>query len=173
MAAHDVSKVSRTRIAGDRIVVTPLPAAAAAALPGDRLTASRLIEATLPQDWPQVDLLDVLPMQAAATPENEAFGVWLMIERDTNTVVGDIGFIGPPDDGSVEIGFSVIPDRRRRGYASDAAGRLVVWAFRQPGISVVLAQSDVDNIASAGTLAAAGFARVDEIDGTIRWRQTP
>jgi ribosomal-protein-alanine N-acetyltransferase len=165
--------MSRIRLAGERIMVTPLPAAAAAALPDDRAVASRLIGATLPQDWPQVDLLDVLPMQAAATPENEAFGVWLMIERDTNTVVGDIGFMGPPDDGSVEIGFSVIPDRRRRGYASDAAERLVVWAFRQPGISVVVARSEPDNIASARTLAAAGFARVDETDGTMRWRRTP
>ena len=173
MAAQDDSKVSRTRLAGERIMVTPLPAVAAAALPGDRPAASRLIGATLPEDWPQVDLLDVLPMQAATTPENEAFGVWLMIEHDTNTVVGDIGFMGPPDDGSVEIGFSVIPDRRRRGYASDAAERLVVWAFRQPGISVVVARSDADNIASARTLAATGFVRVDEANGTIHWRRTP
>jgi len=68
-------------------------------------------------------------------PEDERFGIWLMIERDTDTVVGDIGFMGPPDDGSVEIGFSVIPDRRRLGYASEAAGRLVAWALEQPEIS--------------------------------------
>ena len=61
--------------------------------------------------WPQDDLLDVLPMQAAAGVDAERFGVWLMIERDTNTVVGDVGFLGLPDDGLLEIGFSVTAGR--------------------------------------------------------------
>jgi [ribosomal protein S5]-alanine N-acetyltransferase len=165
------SAMSRIRIAGQRVELTPLPAAAADALPGDRPTASRLIGASLPNAWPQPDLLDVLPMQAAATSEDEQFGIWLMIERDTDIVVGDIGFMGPPDDGSVEIGFSVIPDRRRRGYASEAVVRLVAWALEQPEISEVVARSDADNEASARTLSAAGFIRVDEHDGTIRWRR--
>jgi ribosomal-protein-alanine N-acetyltransferase len=165
------SPMSRIRIAGNRVELTPLPAAAAAALPGDRLNASRLLGARLPGAWPQPDLLDVLPIQAAATPEDERFGIWVMIERDTDIVVGDIGFLGLPDDGIVEIGFSVIPDRRRRGYASEAAARLVTWALEQPEISEVVARSDADNEASARTLSAAGFTRVDELDGTIRWRR--
>jgi ribosomal-protein-alanine N-acetyltransferase len=164
--------MSRIRLGGERVVVTPLPVEAAAALPGDRPAASRWIGASLPEDWPQADLFDVLPIQAAASPEDEPFGVWLIIERDTNTIVGDIGFLGPPDDGAVEIGFSVIVDRRRRGYASEAAGLLVAWAFRQPGINVVVARSDPDNIASARTLAAVGFSRLDETDGPVRWRRT-
>ena len=60
--------MSRLRVAGRRIGLTPLPAAAAVSLPSDRPTASRLIGSRLPDAWPQADLLDVLPMQAAATP---------------------------------------------------------------------------------------------------------
>ena len=93
-----------------------------------------------------------------------------MVERATNSVIGDVGFLGPPDDGTVEIGFSVIPDRRRRGYASEAARRLVAWALAQPEVREVVARSDADNVASARTLAAAGFTRVVERDGVIRWR---
>jgi [ribosomal protein S5]-alanine N-acetyltransferase len=163
--------MSRIWIAGQRVELTPLSAAAATSLPDDRPKASRLIGASLPDDWPQTDLLDVLPMQATATPEEERFGIWIMIERDTNSVVGDIGFMGPPDDGTVEIGFSVIPDRRRRGYASEAAERLVAWALEQPEISEVVATCDPDNEASARTLSAADFSRLGESDGTIRWRR--
>jgi ribosomal-protein-alanine N-acetyltransferase len=162
---------SRIRIAGQQVELTPLPAAAAASLPGDRESASRLIGATLPDAWPRADLFDVLPMQATATPDDERFGIWLMIERETNTVVGDIGFMGPLDDGTVEIGFSVIRDRRRRGYASEAAGRLAAWALKQPEIREVVARCDADNEASARTLSAAGFTRLEEIDSTIRWRR--
>ena len=51
-----------------------------------------------------------------------------MIERESQSVVGDIGFIGPPDeDGSVEVGYSVIPARRGRGDATQAARAIVAW----------------------------------------------
>jgi RimJ/RimL family protein N-acetyltransferase len=41
--------------------------------------------------------------------------------RATGMVIGDIGFRGPPDAaGIVEIGYSVVAGRRRRGYATEA-----------------------------------------------------
>lgn len=148
----------------------PLPAPAAAALPEDRERASRILGAALPSEWPQPDLLDVLPLQAAGSPSDECFGVWVMIERRSSSVVGDIGFIGPPDeDGSVEVGYSVVPDRRRRGYATEAARAIVAWALDQPGVKMVVAGCDSDNAPSIHTLERAGFQRTGEADGQIRW----
>ena len=127
-----------------RLELRPLPSAAARALPDDRETAARLLGAALSADWPQPDLLDVLPMQAAAEQSGERFGVWVIIERESTTVVGDIGFMGPPgEDGGVEIGYCVIPDRRGRGYASEAVAALVAWALAQPGVGSVAARCDV------------------------------
>ena len=166
----DDSVMPTIRIGSERLDLIPMPAAVADALPEDRATAVRLLDATVPDYWPQADLVDVLPMQAAASPDAERFGVWLIIERQTNTVVGDIGFMGPPEGGSVEIGFSVIPDRRRRGYATDAARAIVEWALREPSIQRVTARSDVDNEASSRVLHAVGFSRVGEADRVIRWR---
>ncbi len=155
-----------------RLELRPLPAAAAAALPVDRDEASRLLGAALPLEWPQPDLLDVLPLQSAATPEAEPFGVWAIVERETATVVGDIGFVGPPDrDRSVEIGYSVVPSRRRRGYASEAAVALVAWALARPEVEHVVATCDADNRASIRTLERAGFERAGEENGRIRWRR--
>lgn len=149
----------------------PLPALAAAALPEDREEASRILGATLPTEWPQPDLLDVLPLQAAASPETEGFGVWVMIEHDSGSVVGDIGFIGPPDEvGSIEVGYSVIPDRRRRGYATEAAGAIVEWARSQPDVRVIVAGCDSDNAPSIRILERLGFRRTRETNVEIRWR---
>ena len=154
-----------------RLELRPLPSAAARALPDDRETAARLLGADLSADWPQPDLLDVLPMQAAAAPGGERFGVWVMIERRAATVVGDIGFMGPPDgDGEVEIGYSVIPDRRGSGYASEAVQALVTWALTQPGVGSVAARCDVLNVPSIRILERAGFVRAGESDGQIHWR---
>jgi [ribosomal protein S5]-alanine N-acetyltransferase len=158
------------QLSSSRLDMKPLPAAAAAALPDGRETAAEVLGATLPPMWPQSDLLDVLPMQAAAAPDLERFGVWVMIERQTTVVVGDVGFMGPPEDGLVEIGFSVIPDRRRRGYATEAARALVDWALGEPGIRGVIARCDASNEASIRVLERAGLRRTGEADRQIRWR---
>ena len=71
---------------------------------------------------------------------------------------------------SVEIGFSVVPERRRLGFASEAAAALVDWARGQPGVDRVVARCDSDNDASIGVLERAGFVRTAEADGVIHWR---
>ena len=85
--------------------------------------------------------------------------------------MGDIGFIGPPDDdGTIEVGYSVIPSRRRQGYATEAARAIVAWALDQGSVEVVVASCEVDNEPSMRTLARIGFLRVGEKDGQIQWR---
>lgn len=160
-----------TRLHTQRLELRPLPPIAAGALPDDRETAARSLGVALAADWPHAELLDVLPLQAAAAPSEERFGVWVMIERETGTVIGDIGFLGPPGaDSTIEIGYSVIPDRRRRGYATEAARSLVDWALRQPGVRAVVASCDKENVASIRTLERLGFSRTGENDGQLRWR---
>jgi RimJ/RimL family protein N-acetyltransferase len=163
--------MNAARLITHRMELLALPALAAAALPEDRDAASRILNATLPLEWPGADLLDVLPLQAAASPNDERFGVWVMIERESSSVVGDIGFIGPPDErGSVEVGYSVIPDRRRRGYATEAARAIVEWALDEPGVKVVVAGCDRGNVPSIRTLERVGFRRTGVTNGRIRWR---
>jgi ribosomal-protein-alanine N-acetyltransferase len=154
----------------ERLDLRALPAAAAAALPDDRAVAAAAMEASLSASWPQPDLLDVLPMQASADPEHEPYGIWVVIERASNSVVGDIGFMGRPTDGAVEMGFSVVPERRRRGYASEAARALVDWALAQPAVDRVVARCEAGNDASIGVLERSGFVRTHEDDGLIHWR---
>ncbi len=153
---------------GGRLEIRPLPAAAAHALPDDRELARRVLGAGLAPAWPLPDLLDVLPLQSE---EYENFGVWVMIERETNTVVGDAGFLGPPDEnGIVEIGYSVVPGRRCRGYATGAVSTLTGWALRQDGVVGVVAGCDPSNAASIRVLERIGFERTGESGGEIRWK---
>jgi RimJ/RimL family protein N-acetyltransferase len=75
------------------------------------------------------------------------------------TVVGDIGFHGPPGaDGIVEIGYSVVPAWRRRGVASRACDLILQLAW-QDGAEIVLAETDHDNVASQAVLLGSGFRR--------------
>ncbi|MEV2278115.1 GNAT family N-acetyltransferase [Nocardiopsis sp. NPDC049922] len=84
--------------------------------------------------------------------------------------VGHGGFHGPPDDeGMVEIGYSVFPEHRRRGYARATVAALIRRAAASPGVTTVRASIRPDNVASLATIAGFGFTHVgeqwDETDG--------
>jgi ribosomal-protein-alanine N-acetyltransferase len=165
--------VTGTRLETARLELRPLPAEAAAALQLDRENAAQLLGAKLPPDWPQEELVDLLPGQAALGPRDEPFGIWVLVERETGKVVGDAGFLGGPDaDGLVEIGYSVVPAARRRGFATEAAGALVTWALRRRRVRAVLAVCEQDNTPSVRTLERLGFIRTSEHGGKIHWRLT-
>jgi RimJ/RimL family protein N-acetyltransferase len=86
------------------------------------------------------------------------------------TVVGLVGFHGPPDArGMVEVAYGVDPLLRRRGYARALLAIALDWASDEPAVQVVRASNSPDNEASLATLRPFGFERVgeqwDEEDG--------
>ena len=171
MAIHERRPAS-IHLETEHLTLRPLPAEAAAALPRDRAEAARILGAKLEPDWPLDDIAGNLRLQATAPPGDELYGVWAVIERETGLVVGEIGFEGHPAVGTVETFFSVVPSRRRRGYASEAARALVGWAFQQPGVVHVHARCQPQNFASIATLERAGFHLTREDDGLLHWRAT-
>ena len=138
-------------------------------LPEDREQAERIIGAELAPSW-RAELGGLLALQAAATDAQARFGVWLIVERESRMVIGDIGFFGPPEHGSVEIGYSIVPDRRRQAYVTEAARALIAWAQNQDGVERVRARCDPDNLASIRTLERLGFTRAGEVGGELGWQ---
>jgi RimJ/RimL family protein N-acetyltransferase len=86
------------------------------------------------------------------------FGMYQLVLRDGGRVIGDIGFHGPPQrDGAVEIGYAVVEEERGRGLAGEAAVAVCGWAFNQPAVQLIFAQTDIDNEPSGGVLRHTGF----------------
>lgn len=139
---------------------------AAAAIPHDRASVAEIVGASVPDEWPLPDLLDVVHLQVEGA---EHYGVWVVIDRDAATIVGDAGFHGPPQEQRIELGYAVLPQFRRQGYATEASGALVEWALAQPEISEVVARCAADNPGSIATLERNGFQRTGEDRGTIHW----
>lgn len=154
-----------------QLLLRPLPPGAAALLLRDRAGAAALLGAPLDDEWPLPDILDLMPLHARRSDAEARFGIWVMIETRTNEVVGDIGFLDIPDEaGEMEMGYSVVPSRRRRGYATEAASALVAWALNQPGVTAIVAGTDADNVRSQCVLERAGFERTSSSQTEIRWR---
>jgi RimJ/RimL family protein N-acetyltransferase len=99
----------------------------------------------------------------------EDFGFYLVVRTEDVLVVGEIGFVGPPQDGAVTIGYGIVPGERRRGYATEAIRGLSEWALRQPGVGEVRAQTLPDNEPSVRALLRAGFAEAEPVENVRRF----
>ncbi len=93
----------------------------------------------------------------------------------SSTAIGTGGYFGPPGDSDeVEIGFSILPTWRCRGYATELARALVENAFTDPRVRIVVAHTALGNLASCRVLEKAGFdpAGPGEEPGSVRYEIT-
>jgi RimJ/RimL family protein N-acetyltransferase len=88
------------------------------------------------------------------------WGLFAIIRSEDGTAVGGAGFHGPPDRGSVEIGYDLSESARGAGWATEAARALCQWALAQPSVMTVLATTEPGNRASQAVLERVGFLRV-------------
>jgi ribosomal-protein-alanine N-acetyltransferase len=87
--------------------------------------------------------------------------------------VGGAGFHGAPsEDGSVEVGYGIDPEFRRRGHAREALRVMIDRARREPGVRRVVASVSPDNQPSLNLIDQFGFEKTgeqwDEEDG-LEW----
>ena len=95
--------------------------------------------------------------------------------HDGRTLIGSVGYKGPPsDDGMVEVGYGIVRDRHRQGYASEAARGLIARAFASPDVTRVTAETYPELVGSIGVLRRCGFRFVGEGSepGVIRYEIT-
>ena len=87
-------------------------------------------------------------------------------------LVGACGYKGPPAaDGTVEVGYSILPEFRRRGYAKEAVRGLIATAFEDQRVTRVIAETLPGLAPSIGVLRTTGFHCVGEgsEEGVIRF----
>jgi RimJ/RimL family protein N-acetyltransferase len=123
-----------------------------------------------PGEWAQTIPARERLAQVVADPLELPWLVRAMVSRATQSVVGSVGFHGPPDSqGRVEIGYDVLPEQRRRGYAREALLGLVGWAFATGEVRTCVASIAPQNTASRALVGSLAFChvgeQVDEIDG--------
>jgi RimJ/RimL family protein N-acetyltransferase len=156
----------------ERLELVPLtPACIEALLAGERTRATALLGASLPQGWPDEQTARFLGTrleQLEREPAAAEWGVRGAVRRAEATLVGHIGFHGPPGvnglarAGALELGYTIFPGFRRRGYALEAASGLLAWALQAHGVGSFLASVAPDNDASLGLVERLGFRPIGE-----------
>jgi ribosomal-protein-alanine N-acetyltransferase len=109
-----------------------------------------------------------------AHPEHAGFHIWYVIltERQRRTLVGMVAFKGPPDDsGVIEAGYSINEKHQRLGIATEATRAIMKWAFGNPAVRVITAETLVDLEPSMKVMQRCGmsFRGNGSEPGTIRY----
>ncbi len=113
----------------------------------------------------------VLPSIAAHHHNYLYNTLWTVIHKAKRVMIGDLCFKGSPNKkGEVEVGYGTYTDFQSNGFMTEALGALVRWAFDQPGVLSILAETDKYNYPSHKTLSKNGFSKYKEIDSMVWWR---
>lgn len=139
-----------------------------------------VIRMEVSEEWPP-ELYDPDPIEFTikrleAAPQEALWWLYYFVRKATEGhaegVIGCGGYKGPPTgDGTVEIGYSVVPQHRRAGYATEAAQGLIRHAFRHAAVQRVIAETLPGLVASIGVLEKCGFHCVGDgaEPGVIRY----
>ncbi|MFJ8013833.1 GNAT family N-acetyltransferase [Streptomyces sp. NPDC096339] len=108
-------------------------------------------------------IFDYRAKQITEDPSAAPWTTRAAVSEPDGTVVGDCGFHGPPSEaGVLEVGYTVVPEYRRQGYARAMLKALLDRAAAEPGVTTVRATIAADNTASLATVVCFDFQRVGE-----------
>lgn len=149
----------QTSLATSRLELFVLERTFLEAFVTNRAELSRLIAHSVPDEWPVApELVPFVLRQIDSSPQSANWLPWGIVDLQTGTLIGDAGFKGAPDDcGSCEIGYSIIPTFRRRGYATEAVGAILNWVRQIPEIRTIRAEALESNPSSQRVLEKHGF----------------
>lgn len=99
--------------------------------------------------------------------ENDWEGI--IIHKEDNMIMGDMGFKGGPEEGIINIGYSIVPSYQGKGYATEMGKAMVGWGLSQPNVKTVIATCDTDNFASKKVLEKIGFHITNTTEEKLYW----
>ncbi len=104
-------------------------------------------------------------------PSLAGWGVWLVIKKEENTIIGDIGFKGKPDSNKVvEIGYGIAPSLQKKGYATEAVREIINWAFTCNHVEKIIAECQYENTASIRVLEKLHFQGSEPVKNMLKWQ---
>ncbi len=122
------------------------------------------------EEWPSSDIMPALPIFKAKLEKKlpDGYGPWIFIDKADNTIIGDGGFKGCPNEiGEIEIGYNIVESKRMLGYGYEAVNALIEWAFSQESVKVITAECLRDNMPSINLLNKVGMTKVRDDEGLV------
>lgn len=170
---------SWTRVETARLILVALPELALRALAEGRLEEAGRIAGCDLRLFPDEER-EIAAIRCRDLEQDPSYFPWslraICLKPDLR-LVGHFNFHTKPDPdylrelapGAVELGYTILPDFRRRGLAEEAARGMMDWAAENFGVRRFVVSIGSANTASVAMAAKLGFSRigghVDDVDG--------
>ena len=123
------------------------------------------------QGWDRTDpdgvRTEIVEMAGRVPGEPGGWVQFSVEELETGRLVGDVGISPDDEDPDVmKIGYTIAPAFQGSGYATEAVGALVDYAFDVLGAEVVRAYADADNRRSTRVMEKVGLRLVERFEFT-------
>jgi RimJ/RimL family protein N-acetyltransferase len=121
------------------------------------------------QGWERTDpegvRADIEEMSRRAPGEPGGWVQFSVEEHEGGRLVGDVG-LSPADGepGVIKVGYTMAPEFQGRGYATEAVGALVAYAFETLGAEVVRAYASAENVPSLRVAEKVGMQLVETFE---------
>lgn len=109
--------------------------------------------------WPN-DILAVIDMSRTLYARDGHCPPWVCyLVKEDGIIVGGGAFVGPPNDGAVEIAYFTLPELENRGFGTRTARALIALAIRTDEEIAITAKTPPRPCASTRILECLGFDR--------------
>lgn len=119
------------------------------------------------------DKIFPLPLVAEMIVENQRlfmdrqFGLWFIETKDTLQIIGFVGLWYFFDEEQPQLVYALLPDATKKGYATEAATKILEYSFGNLGFQYLVASCNKPNLESRKLAERIGMKEVEEkvIDG--------
>ena len=121
------------------------------------------------QGWDRTDpagvLADIVEMRGRLPGEPGGWVQFTVEERETGTIVGDVGFaVADGEPNVIKVGYTISPRFQGLGYATEAIQALVDYAFDTLGAEIVRAHASAENAPSIRVAEKVGMRLVERVE---------
>ena len=121
------------------------------------------------QGWDRTDLegvlADIVEMSGRSPGEPGGWVQFTVEERKDGRIVGDVGLsVADGEPGVIKVGYTIDPAFQGLGYATEAIGALVEYAFETLGAELVRAHASAENAPSIRVAEKVGMRLVERFE---------
>ena len=133
-----------------------------------------LLGARVPQEWPSKDwdanVFAIIQRQYAEHPNTSGWHRYVILSGEEQILIGALGAF-PKVGNEAEIGYGILPNWQRHGYAPEGASALIQLLFEQ-GVHSVIAHTFRHMQESIRVMEKCGLAyeAPGEEEDTVRYR---
>lgn len=125
------------------------------------------------KSWPDHDVLETLPKiinNLSKVESPTGFESWMVIKKDTLEIIGDLGFKGFNfEENNIDIGYGIIKEERRKGYAEEAVKEIINWALANEDVKEITAKCLTVNTSSIILLTKFNFKEIRTKNEMTYW----